>query len=178
MVSVANTFRMRQLSGWPMPSVWLTVRTGPLWLEWASVHKSLRRSLPPLTTNPLCAERRTCSARRLDICSESPLPQHELSSPDHCCLCIRLEHLQVCCPTLCTLRPHRPPAPYVHLRYYVRRTTCPSPPCSSSGTTSPVSITTPTPWRRSPCSCSRARRPTTRPRWAPLSTPCTPSRAP
>ena len=73
----------------------------------------MRRPLPPLTTNPLCAERRTCSARRLDICSESPLPQHELSSPDQCCLCIRLEHLQVCCPTLCTFRPHRPSAPYV-----------------------------------------------------------------
>ena len=83
----------------------------------------MRRPLPPLTTNPLCAERRTCSARRLDICSESPLPQHELSSPDQCCLCIRLEHLQVCCPTLCTLRPHRPPAPYVHPRYCVRSLT-------------------------------------------------------
>ena len=57
----------------------------------------------PSLTPPPRAERRTCSARRLDICSESPLLPHELSSPDLCCLCIRLEHLQVCCRTLCSL---------------------------------------------------------------------------
>ena len=61
------------------------------------------RPVPPLTANPLCAERRTCSARRLDICSELPLLQHELSSRRQCCLCIRLEHLQVCSRTLYTL---------------------------------------------------------------------------
>ena len=95
-----------------MPSVWPTVRDGAPLVRMGLRAQAMRRPLPPLTTNPLCAERRTCSARRLDICSESPLPQHELSSPDQCCLCIRLEHLQVCSRTLYTLcTPSAPSAP-------------------------------------------------------------------
>ena len=74
---------------------------------------------PPLTPPP-CAERRTCSARRHDICSEAPLLPPELPSPDLCCLCIRLEHLQVSCRTPCAppvhplhpLHPLHPPHPY------------------------------------------------------------------
>jgi len=81
MVSVANTFRMGQRSGWPMASVWPTVRTGPLWLGWASVHKpcAVPSPLSPLTpcvrsAGPARRAASTSAPSRLCRNTSSPRP--------------------------------------------------------------------------------------------------------
>lgn len=161
-----------------MSSVWPTVRTGPSWLGWASVHKPCAVPAPSHRYPPCGAQDllgaaprqllRVASAATRAVLAPPVLPVHPPRASAGV-LPHPLHPLHTLC-TLCTHRPTAPPAtPCGH------EITAPplSLPRSSSGTTSGASITTSTPWRLSPCSCSRARRPTAQQ----LSTPCTPSQA-